>query len=55
MGFFAHWRGRKEISMTTTIFTRDTHTEEKFGGNRNLLRVATVATVILIGGVVLLT
>jgi len=40
--------------MTTTIFTRDTHTEEKFGGNRNLLRVATVATVILIGGVVLL-
>jgi regulator of protease activity HflC (stomatin/prohibitin superfamily) len=54
MRFFAHWRGRKEISMTTTIFTRDTHTEEKFGGNRNLLRVATVATVILIGGVVLL-
>jgi regulator of protease activity HflC (stomatin/prohibitin superfamily) len=54
MGFFVHWRGRKEISMTTTIFTRDTHTEEKFGGNRNLLRVATVATVILIGGVVLL-
>jgi len=40
--------------MTTTIFTRDTHTEEKFGGNRNLLRVATVATAILIGGVVLL-
>lgn len=41
--------------MTTTIFNRDTRTEERFGGNgRILLRVAAIGILIMIGGITLL-
>lgn len=42
--------------MTTTIFTRDTRNEERFGGNnRILLRVAAVGLLTMIGGFLLLS
>jgi regulator of protease activity HflC (stomatin/prohibitin superfamily) len=39
--------------MTTTIFNRDTHTEERFGGTRNLFRFAAIGVVIVIGWILL--
>jgi len=40
--------------MTTTIFDRNTRTEERFGGNRNLIRFAAIAAVIVIGSILLM-
>src|SRR5215475_4350483 len=47
-------RGRREISMATTIFNRETRNEERFSGiNRNLLRLIVIGAAIVTGGILL--
>ena len=56
MHFLRPLRRRKGISMTTTIFSRETRNEERFGGiNRNLLRVLAIGGVIFIAAMLLMS
>jgi regulator of protease activity HflC (stomatin/prohibitin superfamily) len=41
--------------MTTSIFDRNARREERFGGNRNLIRLAAIAGVIVIGSIVVMS